>query len=162
MDRMKTFFKYLLIFVAFLIISNIIINAYITTSYYKITNYDIDVKEATVTIMTAKASKDDGYIEGKIYNNTKEEIKNKYMRIELFSGNNVSLGTKFVKIESMYPEEIKDFKIRFTYDNVKSFTIKMYSEEQKNEEEKPAENILPSGVFQTNSEVKKITDNLKP
>ena len=72
MSRMKTFFIYLLLFVGLYVVSNLLIDAYIKTSYYKIETYDIDVKEANITIMTAKASKDDGHIEGKIVNNTKQ------------------------------------------------------------------------------------------
>ena len=78
MSRMKTFFIYLLLFVGLYVVSNLLIDAYIKTSYYKIETYDIDVKEANITIITAKASKDDGYIEGKIVNNTNEKVKNKY------------------------------------------------------------------------------------
>ena len=87
MSRMKTFFIYLLLFVGLYVVSNLLIDAYIKTSYYKIETYDIDVKEANITIITAKASKDDGYIEGKIVNNTNEKVTNKYMKVELFSKN---------------------------------------------------------------------------
>ncbi len=66
MKRMKTFLIYFLIFIGFYILSNLLINAYIKTSYYKISSYDIEVEDATVTIISAKASKDDGHIEGKI------------------------------------------------------------------------------------------------
>lgn len=53
----KLFFIYLLLFVGLYVVSNLLIDAYIKTSYYKIETYDIDVKEANITIMTAKASK---------------------------------------------------------------------------------------------------------
>ena len=99
MKRMKTFFIYLLIFLGLYFLSNYLISAYIKTSYYKIESYDIDVQDATVTIINARASKDDGYIEGKISNSTDEEITDKYMEVELFSDNDVSLGKEYVKIE---------------------------------------------------------------
>lgn len=131
MARMKTFFMYFLILVAFYIISNFLIDSLIKTSYSKITEYEIDVKEATVTIIEAKSSKDDGYIEGKISNPTKEDILNRYMVVELFSENNVSLGTEYVKIDRLKKEAIKDFKVRFTVDNVKSFKITLITDEEK-------------------------------
>ena len=49
MSRMKTFFIYLLLFVGLYVVSNLLIDAYIKTSYYKIETYDIDVKEANIT-----------------------------------------------------------------------------------------------------------------
>ena len=48
MSRMKTFFIYLLLFVGLYVVSNLLIDAYIKTSYYKIETYDIDVKEANI------------------------------------------------------------------------------------------------------------------
>ena len=131
MKRMKTFFIYFLIFVAFYFISNLLIDAYIKASYSKIAEYEIDVKEATVTIIEAKSSKDGGYIEGKISNPTKEDVLNKYMVVELISENGVSLGSEYVKIDRLKAETIKDFKVSFTIDNVKSFKITLISEEEK-------------------------------
>lgn len=133
MKRMKTFFMYFLILIAFYIVSNFLIDSLIKTSYSKITEYEIDVKEATVTIIEAKSSKDDGYIEGKISNPTKEDILNRYMVVELFSENNISLGTEYVKIDRLKKETIKDFKVRFTVDNVKSFKITLITEEEKSQ-----------------------------
>lgn len=142
MKRMKTFFWYFIILVAFYIVSNFLINAYIKTSYSKITEYEINVDEATVTIIEAKSSKDDGYIEGKISNPTKENILNKYMVVELFSENNVSLGTEYVKIDKLKAETIKDFKVTFLVDNVKSFKITFISEEEKEQIDKQKDTTL--------------------
>lgn len=158
MKRMKTFFIYLLIFVGFYVLSNLIISAYIKTSYYKISSYDIDVKDATITIISAKASKDDGHIEGKILNNTNEKITDKYMKVELFSDNNVSLGTEYVKIEELEQNQLKNFKIDFTCDNVKHFTITLISQEEKdaidqNNETKP--------LFEIDENVERITNQLE-
>lgn len=160
MSRMKTFFIYLLLFVGLYVVSNLLIDAYIKTSYYKIETYDIDVKEANITIMAAKASKDDGYIEGKIVNNTNEKIVNKYMKVELFSNNNVNLGTEYAKIDELNPEDLKDFKISFTCDNVTSFKITLISEEQKNEE-KSESNGNSLNIINVDPSVEEITNQLK-
>lgn len=159
MDRMKTFFIYLLIFVGFYIISNFLISAYIKTSYYKISSYDIDVQDATVTIISAKASKDDGYIEGKISNSTNEEITNKYMVVELFSDNNVSLGKEYVKIEGLYSGTIKDFKVDFTCDNVTHFKITFIDAEEKEQ----IDNEKPQSLFtlKSNEKVDNIINQLE-
>lgn len=157
MSRMKTFFIYLLLFVGLYVVSNLLIDAYIKTSYYKIETYDIDVKEANITIITAKASKDDGYIEGKIVNNTNEKVINKYMKVELFSNNNINLGTEYAKIDELNPGDLKNFKINFTCDNVTSFKITFISEEQKNEEN----NGGSLNIINIDPNVENITNKLK-
>lgn len=136
MSRMKTFTIYLLLFVGLFVVSNLLISAYIKTSYYKIDSYEIKEDMLTVTIMTAKASKDDGYIEGKILNGTNEKVTDKYMKVELFSENNVVLGKEYVKIEEINPGELKNFKISFSCDNVKHFVITFLTSEER-ESERP-------------------------
>ncbi|MBO5349495.1 MAG: hypothetical protein J6A89_06745 [Clostridia bacterium] len=157
MARMKTFFIYLLIFVGFYILSNFLISAYIKTSYYKISSYDIDVQDATVVIISAKASKDDGHIEGKISNSTDEEITNKYMEVELFSDNNVSLGKEYIKIEGLYSGVIKDFKVDFTCDNVKHFKISFIDAAEK----EAIENEKNQSLFKSNSQVDNIITQIE-
>lgn len=161
MKRMKTFLIYLLIFVGLYVISNFLIDAYIKTSYYNIEKYDIDVPNANITILSAKASKDDGHIEGKIVNNTNEKIENQYMKVELFSDNGTNIGTQYIKIESLIPEQLKTFRIDFTCDYVKSFKISLISEDQKNAEttEQDQEN---NSIIKVDNNVKNITDQLKP
>ena len=160
MSRMKTFFIYLLLFVGLYVVSNLLIDAYIKTSYYKIETYDIDVKEANITIMTAKASKDDGHIEGKIVNNTNEKVTNRYMKVELFSNKDVNLGTEYVKIDELNPGDLKNFKIDFTCDNVTSFKITFISEEQRNAE-RPENNGVSLNIINVDPKIENITNQLE-
>lgn len=160
MSRMKTFFIYLLLFVGLYVVSNLLIDAYIKTSYYKIETYDIDVKEANITIMTAKASKDDGHIEGKIVNNTNEKVTNRYMKVELFSNKDVNLGTEYVKIDELNPRDLKNFKIDFTCDNVTSFKITFISEEQRNAE-RPENNGGSLNIINVDPKIENITNQLE-
>ena len=160
MSRMKTFFIYLLLFVGLYVVSNLLIEAYIKTSYYKIETYDIDVKEANITIMTAKASKDDGHIEGKIVNNTNEKVTNRYMKVELFSNKDVNLGTEYVKIDELNPGDLKNFKIDFTCDNVTSFKITFISEEQRNAE-RPENNGGSLNIINVDPKIENITNQLE-
>ena len=157
MDRMKTFAIYLLIFVGFYIISNLLISAYLKTSYYKISSYEIEDKEITVTIITAKASKDDGYIEGKISNGTNEKIIQKYMKVELFAKNNVCLGTEHVKIDELNSGDLKNFKVNFSYDNVNHFKITFIDEKEKESEETQKPSIF---IFKPNERVDAIINGL--
>lgn len=158
MSRMKTFTIYLLLFVGLFIVSNLLISAYIKTSYYTIDSYEISEEALTVTIMTAKASKDDGYIEGKILNGTNEKITNKYMKVELFSENDVLLGQEYVKIEEINSGELKNFKISFSCDNVKHFIITFLSNEER-ESERPED--IQIYQFETNEQVNNIITQLE-
>ncbi len=135
MSRMKTFAIYLLLFIGLYVVSNILISALIKTSYYKIDSYEIKESQLTVTIMNAKASKDNGYIEGKISNSSDEDVYNKYMKVELFSENNVSLGKEYVKVDEMKKNDVKNFTVNFNYDIVKHFVITFLTPEEKTAEE---------------------------
>ena len=160
MSRMKTFFIYLLLFVGLYVVSNLLIDAYIKTSYYKIETYDLDVKEANITIITEKAKKDDGHIEGKIVNNTNEKVTNRYMKVELFSNKDVNLGTEYVKIDELNPGDLKNFKIDFTCDNVTSFKITFISEEQRNAE-RPENNGGSLNIINVDPKIENITNQLE-
>lgn len=161
MSRMKTFTIYLLLFIGLYVVSNLLITAYINSSYYKIESYEINESQLTVTIMSAKASKDNGYIEGKISNGTNEKVENKYMKVELFSENNVSLGKEYVKVEQINPGELKNFKVSFSCDNVKHFIITFLTQEQKDEEDASKSNsLIPN--FEVNEKVNSVIESISP
>ena len=164
MSRMKTFFRYFLILVALYFVSQFLRDAFIKTSYSKIHEYNIDVDQATVTIIEAKSSRDDGYIEGKISNSKDEEITNMYMVVELFSENHTSLGKEYCKIDVIKPKKVKDFKVRFFYNNVKSFKITFIDEAEKqriDEEEKNKKLIDIDLNLESNGKVDSIIDDIE-
>lgn len=125
MSRMKTFFKYALIVILFYIFSNVMIDAFFKVSYTNITNYDINVKEAFVDVTEAKVSKRDGHINGVIKNNTDKIIENKYLKFSMLSKNENTLGEKYVKIDKLEVDQLRNFEVKFDYDNVKSFKIEI-------------------------------------
>lgn len=163
MERMKTLFIYFLIFVGIYVVSQLLINAYIKTSYYKIDSYEISDDQLTVTIDRAgtRASKDDGYIQGKISNNSDLKSDVKYMKVELYSEKNVNLGEEYVKIEEMNPNDVKDFKVRFTCDYVKNFKISFLTQEQMDEINANKETLnLPK--LEPNEKVDRIVNMVEP
>ncbi|MBR2744386.1 MAG: FxLYD domain-containing protein [Clostridia bacterium] len=161
MDRMKTFIKYLLIFLGFFVISFLLMSAYIKTSYHKIESYEIKEDKFTVTILSAKSSKDNGYIEGNILNKTEEKISNKYMKVELFSGNDVNLGEEYVKIDEMNPGDLKNFRVSFSCDNVKHFKVYFMTQEEKEAEDASKDkSLLPR--LKTDENVDKFVDSISP
>lgn len=164
MSRMKTFFRYFLILIALYFVTNFFVDAFIKTSYSRITEYNIDVNEASVTIIEAKSSRDDGYIEGKISNSNDEDIYDKYMVVELFSENHTSLGKEYCKIDVLKAKKIKDFKVRFFYRNVKSFKITFIDEEEKRriDEENNNKKLIDLDLnLEPNEKVDKIINELQ-
>ena len=121
MNRMKTFFKYLLLVILFYVFSNIMINALFKVSYSDIKEYDINVADVYVDVTEAKASKRNGYINGIVKNNTSKTVENKYLKITMISKYGNELGEKYIKIDKLEPTQLRKFEIKFDYDNVMKF-----------------------------------------
>ncbi|MBR1654437.1 MAG: FxLYD domain-containing protein [Clostridia bacterium] len=133
MSRMKTFFKYLLLVVVFFAFSNLMIKAFLKTSYSDMHGYDINVEDAFVDVTEAKASNRNGYINGTIKNTTESVIENKYLKVSMISKNDIVIGDKYILIDKIEPEQIRKFEVKFDYDNVKTFKMEMV--DNKPEEE---------------------------
>lgn len=125
MSRMKTFFKYALAVILFYVFSNVMINAFLKVSYTNISNYDINVTEAFVDVTEAKVSKRNGYINGIVKNNTDRIIENKYLKFSMLSKNENVLGEKYVRIDKLQVNQLRNFEVKFDYDDVKSFKIEI-------------------------------------
>lgn len=125
MDRMKTFFKYFLIVVLFYIFSNLMINAFFKISYKDIRDYKIEVNDLFVDVSEAKATSRNGYIKGIVKNKNENAIENKYLKISFLSKNKNVLGEKYIKIDKIESQQLRNFEVKFDYDNVKSFKIEM-------------------------------------
>jgi hypothetical protein len=124
MDRMKTFFKYFLIVVLFYVFSNLMINAFFKVSYKEIKG-DINVIDVYVDVNEAKATTRNGYIKGIVKNNTENVIENKYLKVTFLSKNKNSLGEKYIKIDKIESQQLRNFEVKFDYDNVKSYKIEL-------------------------------------
>lgn len=125
MSRMKTFLKYVILLLLFYVFSNIMINAFLKVSYTNVSDYDINVSEAFVDVTEAKVSNRNGYINGIIKNNTDNVIENKYLKFSMLSKNGNVLGEKYVKIDKIEVNQLRNFEVKFDYDNVKTFKIEM-------------------------------------
>lgn len=125
MDRMKTFFKYFLIVVIFYVFTNLMINAFFKISYKDMHGYKINVEELYVDVNEAKSTTRNGYIKGIVKNNKDYAIENKYLKISMLSKNDNVLGEKYVKIDKIESQQLRNFEVKFDYDNVKSFKIEL-------------------------------------
>ena len=117
MARLKTFFKYALIIVAFWIFSDIIIYLSVNSAY---TNIDSQVytNSPEIIVGESKATYINGFVKGIIKNNTNEIINDKYLKIDLYSARDINLGTKYIKIENLQVNESQNFEMWYKFTDV--------------------------------------------
>lgn len=122
MERLKTFAKYALIIIGFYILSNILIDACIKSTYAPMTGYDkIQQDGIKIEIDDAKATFINGYVEGKIVNETEETLQGEYIKIDFFSERDICLGSKYVKIDNLAKNENQEFRIGFKFRDVEYY-----------------------------------------
>ena len=130
MDRMKTFFKYALCIVLFFIFSDIMININLEATYQNIGRKD-NIQQ--VTIYQAEATKINGRIKGKVYNDSNNKITNDYIKIDLYSERNNLLGSKYIDISNIRKDETRDFEVYFKVQDVEYYEVKLVNEKVEGE-----------------------------
>lgn len=130
MDRMKTFFNYALVIILFYIFSEIMINVNLESVYQDIGRRD---KIEQVSIYQAEATKVNGRIKGKIYNDAKNKITNKYIRIDLYSERDNLLGSKYIDVSNMRADETRDLEVYFKVQDVEYYEVKFVDEKVEGE-----------------------------
>jgi len=141
MARMKTFFIYFILVVAFFIFSQIMIYFAIHTTFE---NKKIETKTTTLVQMELQATSVNGFAKGKIINNTENDIENKYLKIECYSKHDVLMGTKYIQIDKLKAKEEKEFEVHFNFNRVDKAVIdiideKVLEEQNVSEEEKTSD-----------------------
>ena len=130
MDRMKTFLKYAIWIILFYIFSNILIYLNLETTYQNIGRKD---NLEQVTIYQAQATKVNGRIKGTIYNNEKNKITNKYLRIDLYSERGNFLGSKYIDVSNMRDNETRELEAYFKVQDVDYYEMKFTDEKEEGE-----------------------------
>lgn len=122
MKQLKKFLIYALIIAGFWIFSDILIYVAIHGTYAHI-DARIYTYSPEITIGESKATYINGVIKGSIKNNTEGIITEKYIKIDLYSARDVKLGTKYIKIENLKPNENQDFEMWYKFTDVNYATI---------------------------------------
>lgn len=142
MAKMKKFFKYLI----WLILLYLLVNGltYVATKddYKDIINYEILTVSPKIEIVECKAGRTDGYVKGKITNDTKEHILQKYIKIDLYDEKNIYLGSEYKEIQCFNVNETMKFDINFRYNNVKKIKISLVDNEKIKETEEDSNNLF--------------------
>jgi len=132
MSRLKTFGIYLLMVVGFYILSNILIFIGLNTNYDEITNIKSIPDE--IQIYKAEATAVNGRIKGKI--NNIDQIKDKYLKVELISDVGTNMGTKYYDISEIKEESAEgEFKIYFKANYVEKYNISIEDNKENFQED---------------------------
>lgn len=122
---MKTFLKYALWVVGFIILSEFLINVGLNSAYKDIKRKD---EIAQVGVYQADATLVNGRIRGIIKNQETNNISGKYLKIDFYSNRDVNLGKKYVPIEELETEGTQIFEVFFKLQEVKSYEISIVDE----------------------------------
>lgn len=133
MDRMKTFFKYILAIIIFFFFSNFLIYMSLETTYQNIGRKD---NLQQVTIYQAQATKVNGRIKGTIYNDANNKITDRYLKIDLYSERGNLLGTKYIDLLGIRENETRNLEVYFKIQDVDYYEIS-FTEEKEEQEELP-------------------------
>ena len=133
MSRLKTFGKYLLMFVAFYIFSTILSIGFISTTYSEMKETIYQDSNLSVKIEDAKSTFVNGYVKGTVTNINTTDIQSKYIKMEFVSKNNNEILYKYIQIDNIKAGETKNFTINFEAENIKSFNVKITDEAVREE-----------------------------
>ena len=120
MDRMKTFLKYALWLILFMIFSEILINVGLNSTYKKIERQD---NVSQVNVYQAEATLVNGRIRGLIINSQEQNLSGKFLEIEFYSKRDVLLGRKYIQIEQLEQKGTQSFEVLFKLKEVAKYKI---------------------------------------
>lgn len=123
MESVKKFFVYILMFVALYIFVSLASYGFILNTYKNLNNYEILSQSPKIEIVESKATNVNGYVVGRITNNTGSEIEQKYIKIDFYTENDTYLGTEYVEIKDFSKDEVLEFKSSFKYNGVEKYKI---------------------------------------
>ena len=130
MKRMKTFLIYLLIFVGFFVLSDVLINVSLNTSYHTITRKD---NLEQVVINQAEATQVNLRIKGTVTNLVENPIILKYMRVDFYSERDNLVGSRYIDVSNLKENESMDVEINLRLDDIDSYSISFTNDKSTEE-----------------------------
>ena len=130
MDRMKTLLKYALWVILFFIFSEFLITVGLNSSYNDMKRKD---KTSQVQIIQAQSTLVNGKIKGIIRNSESDNLNNKYVKIDFYSKRDNKVGTKYIEITTVKPEDTQEFSTNFELQDVTSYEISITDKKEEGE-----------------------------
>ena len=130
MKRLKTFLTYLLLIIAFFIVSKFLEGALIKDMYYDMTGnvngdftYNGQSAYVEIVVNEAKSTRMNGYIDMTITNKSNIDIEEAYLKVELSSKSDVLAITKYMDIQNLKVGESRNYRLNFQGKYIKTYNI---------------------------------------
>lgn len=153
MERMKTFAKYLIMFVLFYIFVSFASAGFIKNTYNDIEGNIQALDSIAINVNKAEATMVNGHITGTISNNTDVDEQLKYIKIDLISSRDNTILTKYIQVDELKSGETCNFTINFEAENIKKYNITITDEYVKEESNAKLINLKDA----ENEEIKNIS-----
>ena len=129
MDRMRTLFLYVLGILGFIVLSFILEDGLINNMYKPMAgNVQVSSNASqniAIETLDSSASNVNGYINFRLTNNSDKDIKDEYVKIDLYNERGMLSATKYVKISDLGPGESKEYKVKFKGSNIKDYKVSL-------------------------------------
>ena len=129
MKRMKTFAMYALWIILFWILSDILINVGINTTYNNLPRRG-ELPEG-IEVVQMQSTAVNGRVKLKV---SDETLSGKFIKIDLYSSTGVNLGVQYLEIGSLTTNDIKEIETYFKISEVDSYEISVVEEKGKSTE----------------------------
>ncbi len=129
MERMRTFLLYLLAILGFMFLSYVLENGLIENMYKKMNgNIEQTITNISIEEASGKATNVNGYMSFKLLNNSSYNMKNHYVKIELYSKQGLLAATKYVEIPELQGGQSKDYQVKFKANEIRSYNMSVVTE----------------------------------
>ena len=115
MKTMKLFKQLFICFMLLFIFVSYMSNALIMSTYTLISQSEVVSESPKVEIVEAKSTNVNGFVIGKITNNTDSIIDGKYIKLDFYSEHDNNIGTKYLKVENLDIDDSKEFKVKHRF-----------------------------------------------
>jgi len=154
MDTIKKLFIYFLLFLALFVFVGFMVNVAFKKNEGKyLSNYTINIDSPKVVVTNSRVLYDGGKIEGYIFNDTKEHIRDKILQFNFYDVNNKYLGNEIKEIKYFNVEEKIKFDVSYNFKKVDRIEI-LYLDEKVEMEN--SNNSKIADILNTDSNTLKI------
>jgi hypothetical protein len=129
MDTMKKILIWVLILIAIFIFSDFLISVGLNSTYKDIKRED---NNSQIVVYQADATSVNGRIRGIIKN--KDDVQDKYLKIELYTKRDVLAGKSYIEIEDENNSDTQPFELLFKAKNVAYYKIETVNEKEPGNE----------------------------
>lgn len=135
MARLKTFLTYLLLIIAFFVVSRFLETGLIRNTYKDMTGkvveefvYNGQTAYVDIVVNEAKSTRVNGYVDMTITNKSDMDIEEAYLRVDLYSKSDVLAITKYMDIKDLKVGESRNYRLNFEGKYIKIYIVTLQDE----------------------------------